>query len=599
MTSFSEPILRHLKAIHEELGETSASSGPVSFDKFLGDVTSTAYDAMAPLVCDESYPLSNYFISSSHNTYLSGNQLYGRASTDAYKNVLTRGCRCVEIDVWDGEDDSSSSSASSDDEQAEGDHKEGRFKKLRGRFKRELGLGAKGKPKVESRADSPPTDASEYKMPTPWRSQFRRTEPVVLHGHTATREVPFRQVCETIGRHAFQTTDLPLIVSLEIHTCPEQQKIMVEIMKDLWKDCLVDRSPSDELNTPLPSLLSLRRKILIKVKYSPPQATSVRTKHDARVESAAQQASAGVSSDEETQLETKQKMSSIIDALSSMGVYTRACHFKNFDQPEATIPTHVFALSEKRLREIHEHDPSALFRHNKHFLMRAYPKGLRVSSSNLDPAVFWRQGVQIVALNWQSKDEANQLNEAMFAGSGGWVLKPEGYRAESRSTAQSAAAKRATLDLKIEFLAGQNLYFVNDGNEQKRFRPRVKCELHVERSEERQRGKIPEGGKTKEGELKRKIESEKATADPDFGRQVVEFYDVKGVVPELSFVRVKVISEDTFGRDKLAFWACFRLDRLQEGYRLMRLHDVSGELSPDAVLLVRVRKDLSFDDKVQ
>ncbi|KAK4989928.1 1-phosphatidylinositol 4,5-bisphosphate phosphodiesterase beta-4 [Elasticomyces elasticus] len=332
MTSFSEPILRHLKAIHEELGETSRPSGPVSFDKFLGDVTSPAYDATAPLVCDESYPISNYFISSSHNTYLSGNQLYGRASTDAYKNVLTRGCRCVEIDVWDGEDDSSSST-SSDDEQAEGDHKGSRFKKLRGRFKRELGLGAKGKPKVDSRADSPPTDASEYKMPTPWRSQSRRTEPVVLHGHTATREVPFRQVCETIGRYAFQITDLPLIVSLEIHTSPEQQRIMVEIMKDLWKDCLVDRSPSDELNTPLPSLASLRRKILIKVKYSPPQATSAKTKHGARMESAAQQASARVSSDEETQLETKQKKSSIIDALSSMGVYTRACHFKNFDQP--------------------------------------------------------------------------------------------------------------------------------------------------------------------------------------------------------------------------------------------------------------------------
>lgn len=27
--------------------------------------------------------------------------------------------------------------------------------------------------------------------------------------------------------------------------------------------------------------------------------------------------------------------------------------------------------------------------------MRAYPKGLRVSSSNLDPAIFWRQGVQM------------------------------------------------------------------------------------------------------------------------------------------------------------------------------------------------------------
>lgn len=659
---------------------------------------------------DLSRPITNYFISSSHNTYIGlGNQLSGEVSAEAYRTVLEGDCRCVEIDVWNGEGSERSrtptpsrSRSPSCRDDPRPTHKrnlsalsalstssmhslpaaaQSFANKLDRTWHAFAGGGSKHKQKpshdYSSKAGIASASMSQLHLAIPTasysttslendrldpsdivpplrhaqstdgrgrgeggpmsrsRSKSReprrgRVEPEVTHAHTVqglgdvglAKRIPLREVCRVIRESAFKTNKLPLIVSLEVHATGEQQDMMVDIMKEEWGDYLLDEPFADcNPNERQPRLEELMEKILVKVrKPAAPSCGIAKASTQLTVPTMSTNDEDGSASDDERpsgEIDThtgelprvvKTSGIKIREALGKLAVYTHSEHYKGFSGLSAQSLSHIFSIDEYKILKLHQTKHAEMFVHNRNFFMRAYPHSTRVSSTNLDPSIYWRKGVQMVALNWQRShvDEAIMLNSAMFEPEQGWALKPPGYLSSDSTTTQAEAGQHRILEkFRITILAGQHLPFPGEPDDSgsdagtvstastsdsTSFKPFVKCEIHVETPEERNEKKTIKSGLVQDGQYKLVTKSSE-TENPDWGvGQVLEFPEIDDVVEELSFVRFK-IEDEGLVKDKLAAWACIRLDRLQQGYRFIDLKDAQGRPSAGK-LLVKIEKQV-------
>ncbi|UKZ81136.1 hypothetical protein TrVFT333_008906 [Trichoderma virens FT-333] len=555
---------------------------------------------------DYSKPITNYFINSSHNTYISGNQLASKTSPEAYMNVLKRGGRCIEIDVWNGDDvlvngRSKSPSGNGHSRAISGisgsslpyaaaaviEKMEDKLESAKGTAKGYLGNSSgNGRSRSTSTHSRTMTDdtssrssnvylapvgnVSSEKLEVPRLSRTRHSlppgEPIVTHGWTFTTPCGFREVCETIRDHAFaHGNDLPIIISLEVHADHNQQEVMARIMIEVWGDMLVQQ-PYEGCDP----------------KFRKTTARPPTTSTPPRLRPAASSPAGALPQQDENGKVT------ICKPLSDLAVYTRSERFKSLSTPQAKQPTHIFSISEDRILDLHEKFPREVFTHNKNFFMRAFPAGRRINSSNPDPSLFWRRGVQMVAMNWQNMDEGMMLNEAMFAGEDGWVLKPAAYQGADKASVTLDHAAKHTLDLTITFFAGRNIP-PEDGEDTSALRPIIKAELHI-------------GEDDKDGHEHSYKQHTKAakSSNPIFmsnshhknAGDKLQFLNIPKVVEELSFIRLKIEDNSHTVSSPCLAWACIRLDRLQRGYRFIRLYDMKGNEIVGGKLLVKVEKVL-------
>lgn len=101
----------------------------------------------------------------------------------------------------------------------------------------------------------------------------------------------------------------------------------------------------------------------------------------------------------ESKPEQKVKMSI---ALVALLVYTVGVKCRGINKKECYAPEHMFSLSETTANKILKLGAGDLIKHNKTHLVRIYPKGTRVSSTNYLPHRYWAVGAQLVAINWQT-----------------------------------------------------------------------------------------------------------------------------------------------------------------------------------------------------
>ncbi|KAF5570196.1 1-phosphatidylinositol-4 5-bisphosphate phosphodiesterase [Fusarium phyllophilum] len=480
---------------------------------------------------DLTKPLSNYFINTSHRTLLHTLS----EPRDAYKAIeeaLYFGYRSIDLDVWNDErDQDHEANPSGEARPRQGTKAISRFLGLT----KETGLIIPG--------SSKPLASQPDRMSHP-------SEPIVTDGYASMTQCGFREACQVIRKSAFVSTDLPLIVNLEVHAESDQQELMVKIMKDEWRDILIDKPLEGcDPRFRLPTLEDLRGRILIRLGT----ITSLSVPNSGEPDN-----------DLPGERLHRQGRVPIIQSLAELGVYLRREKFEGFTDMRTRSPTHIFSMQESKVQELIATSATNLFRHNLDYFFRVYPSSARRGTSNLDPSRFWRYGIQMAGIVRHTADEGMMLNEGMFADESGWVLKPDGYRSSNKGTSNDlGAGPKKSLDLTIFAFKGQE-FVTSTGREIKSLSSCMRLSLQINDEEQaRMPRQHPEATEVESGALGYNVYFFVTRAEAT-------------IVPKLCILRLTFTDHSNEG---LFAWASLRLDRLNQGFRLVQLYDSKGYFS--------------------
>ncbi|XP_012221667.1 1-phosphatidylinositol 4,5-bisphosphate phosphodiesterase classes I and II isoform X2 [Linepithema humile] len=438
-----------------EPNKCNANKGQLSFDGFLRYLMSEDNPIVAvtkfELSDDMDQPLAHYFINSSHNTYLTGHQLTGKSSVEIYRQCLLAGCRCVELDFWNGKVD---------------------------------------EPVIVHGYTFVPEINAKEVLEAIADSAFKTSEyPVVLSFENHCNEkqqAKIAQYCRDLFGEMLLDAPLESHKLEPGHELPPpallRRKIIIKNKKkhhhhkkqkkQQQASDTAEGTPESETNgTVNPSAAG---------ENGPPpdiipqndMADGVGSENEQQIgngdiphppmlqQRQGSKDSAQDDEDDEDESSTEDDECNVEDMKLRMGDkgaapdkasaaketeagaeisalvnYVQPVHFNSFESAEKKNRMYeMSSFDEKQATTLLKERPLEFVNYNKHQLSRVYPAGTRFDSSNFMPQVFWNAGCQLVALNYQTLDLAMQLNLGIFEYNQrcGYLLKPEFMRRKDR-----------------------------------------------------------------------------------------------------------------------------------------------------------------------
>ncbi|KAA8539577.1 hypothetical protein F0562_026269 [Nyssa sinensis] len=468
---------------------------------------------------DMTAPLQHYFIYTGHNSYLTGNQLSSDCSDVPIINALQRGVRVIELDLW-------------------------------------------------------PNSAKD--------------DVHVLHGRTLTTPVSLIKCFKSIKEHAFDTSPYPVIITLEDHLTPDLQAKVAEMAIQTFGKMLY--YPESGCLEEFPSPEALKHQIIVSTK--PPkeylESKHVREKgnaspgerdsseEDLAVELEADERNYSDQDDEDS--DTSEQKSGPLGAPE----YKRLIAI-HAGKPKQGLKEALkigidkvkrLSLSEQALEKAAASHGTDVVRFTQKNILRVYPKGTRVTSSNFKPIRGWMHGAQMVAFNMQGYGKSLWLMHGMFRCNGGcgYVKKPDflmkGGPNNEVFDPKVAQIVKKTLKVKVYMGDGWRLDF-SPTHFDSYSPPDFYTKVYIV------------GVPLDTAKKKTRVIGDDWTPVWD------EEYTFPLRVPELALLRIEVREHNVSEKDDFGGQTCLPVSELKPGIRAVPLYDKKGVKFRSVRLLMR------------